>query len=123
MDRLAIANDGLAVAGMESLGIMWSDMHIKDPSVLIDALQPYKMLKHLFICFVEPSAVGQSFRKGNRVGGMTMSLVQREGLEIRGGFLLRILDEYKELAERMNEALAEAGKSTTVGVRMVRLEK
>lgn len=123
LDRLAIADDGLAVSRIESLGIMWSDMHIKDPSVLINSLQAYRRLRHLFICFVEPSVAGQSFRKGNRVGGMTMSLVQREGLEIKGGFLLRILDEYRELSERMNKALAEAGISTTLGIRMVRLEK
>lgn len=123
LDRLAIANDGLAVSRIESLGIMWSDMHIKDPSVLINSLQPYKRLRYLFICFVEPSVAGQSFRNGNRVGGMTMSLVQREGLEIKGRFLLRILDEYRELSERMNRALAEAGISTKLGIKMVRLEK
>ncbi|OAF59093.1 hypothetical protein VC83_04135 [Pseudogymnoascus destructans] len=105
------------------MGIMWSDMHIKDPSTLIKALQPFKSLSHLFICFVEQTVEGELFKKGNIIGGLMMSLVRREGSQIRSRFLFRILDEYEELAKRMNVALDEAEISTELGIRMVRLEK
>jgi hypothetical protein len=123
LDRLAKANDGLDVSKIESMGIMWSDMHIKDSSTLIKALQPFKSLRQLFICFVEQTVEGELFKKGNRIGGLTMSLVRREGSQIRSRFLFRILDEYEELSKRMNVALAGAGISTELGIRMVRLEK
>ncbi|OBT74683.1 hypothetical protein VF21_06996 [Pseudogymnoascus sp. 05NY08] len=123
LDRLATANDGLDVSKIESMGIMWSDMHIKNPSTLIKALQPFASLRHLFICFVEQTVEGELFRKGNRVGGLMMSLVHREGSQIRSRFLFRMLDEYEELAKRMNVAFAEVGISTKLGIRMVRLEK
>jgi hypothetical protein len=124
LDRLASANNGLAVSKIEYLGIMWSDMHIKDSSTLIAALQPYKRLRHLFLCFVEQTPEGESFRNGMRAGRVvSMSLVKRGESEIRGRFLLRMVDQYEELAERMNEALAKAGVSTVLDVRMVRFEK
>jgi hypothetical protein len=37
--------------------------------------------------------------------------------------LIRILEEYQERVKQMNEALAEVGISTELGIRMVRLEK
>lgn len=123
LDRLATANDGLSVSGIESLGIMWSDMHIKDSPTLIEALQPYKSLKHLFICFVEQTVEGELFKKGNRIGGLKMSLVHREESQVRSRFLFRVLDEYQGLVERMNGDLAKAEILTSLGVRMVRLEK
>jgi hypothetical protein len=123
LDRLAGADEGAAVSRIESMGIMWSDMHIKESAMLIEALQPYKRLRHLFICFVEQTVDGELFKRGNRVGGLKMSLVLRDGLEIRGKFLIRILEEYQERVKQMNEALAEVGISTELGIRMVRLEK
>ncbi len=107
LDRLSsIPGD---VAAITSLAISWADMHIKDVSMLLDALKPFTALQELFFVFFEMRRDNQDIRlMSMKRGQMRAVLVDSSESSVRGRYLERVLDEFTELAATFSEGFLQA---------------
>jgi 2EXR family len=133
LDRLAAKLGD--VAAIRSLAISWADMHVKDVATLIEALEPFKSLRKLIFVFFEMRRDNQDIRlMSMKRGQLRPVLVDPSESAVRGRYLERVLEEFKELADTFNEGFLEANaareaedkggrrKLPEVKVKMVRFE-
>lgn len=107
LDRLALSPDD--VRPVRSLAISWADMHIKDASALLEALEPFTSLRELSLLFFEVRQDRQDIRlMSMKKGQMRAILVDPSESTVRGRYLERVLEEFTELSTTFNEAFVKA---------------